>query len=123
MADSIFKKDGYGAYARAAETMSTQSETDFEWSVKLIGNLYFNVGIASNLKKSDSDIWEYDKNAIVYVSKYNSSIIQVGSKQIHQNLPEQKTGDVIQFRFEPQRKKLVIDLVRIKYFFVNSLCS
>ena len=35
------------AHARAADSMSTQSATGFEWSVKLIGGTNFYVGIAS----------------------------------------------------------------------------
>ena len=95
--------------------MSTQSETDFEWSVKLIGDEYFTVGIASQLKpEAHLYIRDYDKNAIVYYSNYRSPVIEVGKKHIaQQNLPAQNTGDIIKFRFEPQRKKLVIDLVRI----------
>ena len=93
--------------------MSTQSETDFEWSVKLIGDHWFYVGIASQLKWINSCIWAYDQNTILYCSNNGSPVFQIGSNRIHENLPEQKTGDVIKFRFEPQRKKLVIDLVRI----------
>ena len=114
MAGGKFEKDGCFAYARAKEIMSTQSETDFEWSVKLVGYQYFSVGIASQLKPEDSYISKYDNNAIVYYSNLLSPIIQVESiRTIHENLPEQNTGDVIKFRFETQRKKLVIDLVRI----------
>ena len=93
--------------------MSTHSETDFEWSVKLIGDRDFVVGIASQLKRESSWILEYDQNAILYCSNGDSSVIFIGSNVIHRNLPQQKYGDVIKFRFEPQRKKIVIDLVRI----------
>ena len=113
MTDGIFIRDGLSAYARAAEVMSTQSETDFEWSVKLIGDSFFNVGIGSQLKREDSAIFNYDQNAILYRSYSDSTVISIGSNKIHRNLPKQETGDVIKFRFEPQRKKLVIDLVRI----------
>ena len=114
MTDGIFKSNSYWAYARATETMSTQSETDFEWSVKLIGDCTFYVGIASQLKREDSCISHYDQNAILYNSNcYGHPVIRIGSNEIHEDLPYQRPGDVIQFRFEPQRKKLVIDLVRI----------
>ena len=114
MVDGIFKKAGRFAYARAGEVMSTQSETDFQWSVKLYGDEDFDVGIASQLKQEQSFISDYDQHAILY-SSYDrySPVITIGSNQIHKNLPEQKTGDVIRFSFQPQRKKLVIDLVRI----------
>ena len=114
MTNGLFKSnDKYCAYARAKEIMSTKSKTDFEWSVKLLGDRYFNVGIASQLKRENSQITNYDQNAILYFSDIGSSVIFIGSNVIHENLPEHKTGDVIKFRFEPQRKKLVIDLVRI----------
>ena len=119
MTDGIFKRNYDYAYARATEIMSTNSETDFEWSVKLIADLGFDVGIASKLKRENSYILEknhisdYDQNAILYCSNFGPSVILIGSNVIHRNLPEQKTGDVIKFRFESQRKKLVIDLVRI----------
>ena len=126
MTDGIFKENDCFAYARATEIMSTKSETDFEWSVKLIGHSFF-VGIASQLKREDSYVCNYDENAILYCSDNHSSVISIleintkykktfnqkRTKRIHKNLPKQKTGDVIKFRFEPQRKKLVIDLVRI----------
>ena len=113
MTDGIFKRNDPHAHARATEIMSTKSETDFEWSVKLIGDEWFYVGIASQLLRNDSWIWTYDQNAIHYFSNCNSPVIRIGSNNIYKNLPKQKTGDVIHLRFEPQRKKLVIHLVRI----------
>ena len=112
MTDGIFKRNDDCAYARASEIMSTHSETDFEWSVKLIGDRVFHVGIASQLKRENLWIWSYDQNAILYYSHYGPSSIRIGPNLIHENLPEQKTGDVCNFRFEHQRKKLVIELVR-----------
>ena len=121
MLDGIFKRNGFSAYARATEIMTTQSETDFEWSVKLIGDQHFIVGIASQLNPGEySYIRDYDPNAILYLSNDHSPVIQVESTDVifgDQSLPEQKTGDVIHFRFEPRRKKLVIDLVRIGNFY------
>ena len=117
MTDGIFKRHCDSvcypyAYARAAEVMSTQSETDFEWSVKLLADYFFDLGIASQLKRGHSLILTYDQNAILYVSCSGSPAIYMGNNGIHTGLPQQKTGDVIKFRFEPQRKKLVIALVR-----------
>jgi len=91
--------------------MSTQSATDFEWSVKLIGDGFFNVGIASQLKPESKNVTDYDKNAILYSSEGG---IKIGSKTIHLDRIGQKTGDVIRFRFQTQRKKLLIDLVRFR---------
>ena len=72
MTDGIFKCNYDFAYARATEIMSTQSETDFEWSVKLIGDGWFSVGIASQLKPENSWIWNYDQNAILYCSIFET---------------------------------------------------
>ena len=61
--------------------MSTHSPMDFEWSVKLIGGRDFSVGIASQLKREDLFIADYDRNAILYYS-YRGTLspeIQVGS--------------------------------------------
>ena len=67
MTDGIFKCNDYYAFARAKEIISTQSETDFEWSVKLIGDYLFYVGIASQLKRENLYICNYDKNSILYI--------------------------------------------------------
>ena len=93
--------------------MSTQSATDFEWSVKCIG-IHFRVGIASQLKTTAQRfIYDYDPNSILYYTNDDSPVIRVGSTVIHSNVPKRNIGDVIRFRFQPQAKKLLIDLVRI----------
>ena len=92
--------------------MSTQSVKDFEWSVKLIGDKNFHVGNASVLRSGES-ISFVDSNTILYSSNFDSPIIRIGTNTIHSNLPEQKTGDVIHFKFQPQKKKFMIELVRI----------
>ena len=111
--DGVFESDGFGS-ARAPEVMSTQSETDFEWSVKLIGEGDLIVGIASIEFLPGALIFEYDQNAILYTnSREFLSCISIGSSDVHRNLPKRKSGDVIRFRFQPRRKKFVIYLVRI----------
>ena len=98
--------------------MSTKSATGFEWCIKLIGSKDFYVGIASReLDRDQSLICDKDVKAILYNSNDNSPVIQTGTDVIHSNLLEQKTGDVIQFEFQPQTKKLVIELVRHFYRF------
>ena len=92
--------------------MSTRSATGFEWSIKLIGDTDFYVGIACELKREPALICDKDVKAILYYSNGNSPVIQIGTRVIHSNLLEQKTGDVIHFKFQPQAKKLVIELVR-----------
>ena len=106
--NNIFKPSDTCAYARASDVMSTQSSTNFEWSVKLIGT-WLNVGIASQLKPTNYHIYAYDQDSILY-SNWDETI-QMGSNTIHENVT--RTGDIIHFKFEPSRKKLVIDLVRI----------
>ena len=113
MTDGIFETNAPYSHARAREGMSTQSETDFEWSVKIIGDDFFEVGIASQLSQDDEMICSYDENAILYSCYGGPPLIATGRDETHIELPEHRTGDVIRFRFEPQRKKLVIDLVRI----------
>ena len=96
------------AYACASDVMSTQSSTNFEWSVQLIGD-GFHVGIASQLKPTNEVIHTYDQDSILY-SDYHETI-KMGSSTMHEKVA--RTGDIIHFKFEPSRKKLVIDLVRI----------
>ena len=117
MTNGKFKRLGDSACARAKNVFSTQSRTDFEWSVELFstyGITSFYVGIASQL---DHDSWivNADQNAILYNTNTSGDkpIIQSGGNTIHSNLRKHKTGDVIRFRFKPQTKKLLINLVRI----------
>ena len=110
--DGIFKRKGENAYARAAQVMSTQSDTEFEWSVKLIGSPPdFDFGIASKFDKSLRPEIYLDNNAIFYW--HGESTIGRGDNDTYHNIPKPKDGDVIRFRFQPQRKKLVFDFVRI----------
>ena len=111
MTNDIFKSLGIASYARAKNVFSTQSETDFEWSVKILSTDCY-VGIASKLERG-SWIVNVDQNAILYYSNGDTSIIQSGRNTIHSNLSQQKTGDVIRFTFQPHTKKLVINLVRV----------
>ena len=123
MTNGIFKSSEDIGYARALNVMSTHSPMDFEWSVKLIGGWDFSVGIASQLKREDLFIADYDPNAILYCS-YRGTLspeIQVGSHIIHRNLTNPEIGAIIRFRFQPHAKKLVIDLVRISNFQIVSL--
>ena len=108
----FFKRLDACSYARAADLMSTQSATGFEWSVRLIGSYSFYVGSASKVEQNNF-IYQTDQKAILYYSNKGSPAIAIGSNQIHTNLPQQKSGDVIRFKFQPETKKLVIELVRI----------
>ena len=115
MTNGIFKRtDTYG-YARAAVVMSTQSETVFEWSVKVLCNSPFRVGIACQLRQEAIEIYYYDENAILYGTHKGISNpgITVGSNQIHSYPAITKDGDVVHFRFQPKTKQLVVRLVRI----------
>ena len=109
MTDGVFQRDGpYAAYktyafARATEEMSTQSETDFEWSVKLHDSR-ISIGIASQLQRVEGDwIEEYDDNAIMLSMDADPTCITEGSCDIHSNVkPRPRPGDVIRFSFQPQ---------------------
>ena len=91
--------------------MSTESITAFEWSVKL-SDVRFFVGVASQLIPREDNIYKYDSNALFYYADNGSSSIKAGQETIHSNLCEYKTGDIVHFRFQPQKKKLVIDAVK-----------
>ena len=119
MTNGIFKRLGKLAHARAADVMSTRSATAFEWSVKLIGSRNFRVGISSLLKAMEVNISHYDQNAIFYSSW--SGTIEIGTNTVYSNLARQENEDVIRFRFQPNAKKLVIDLVRITKILLQSL--
>ena len=120
MTNRIFKRVGFTGYARSTNVMCTQSETDFEWSVQLVDiGGFLLAGIASELKPKKSYIWRYDQNSIL-VYKEGASVIKLGSETIHSNLTELYTGDIIRFNFQPQAKKLVIDLpVRTWYQLIS----
>ena len=91
--------------------MSTKSESVFEWSVKLFSKNYDNrVGIASQLKPESKNIFDYDKNAILYTSQHSG--ICIGSNIIH-STGYHKSGDIVHFRFQPQTKKFVVILVSL----------
>ena len=112
--DDIFRSSDYCGFARAANVMSTKSPTDFEWSVKIIADGGFCVGIASELQRKDHRVRidEYDENAILYggYTGYNMEIVH-GFESIHEDLKAHESGDIIRFRFQPKRKKLLIELV------------
>ena len=111
MTDGIFKVEGHFGYARATEIMSTQSSTGFEWSIKVMKDLIY-AGIASQFKPEANYIFNYDPTAITYSAWSYNGRIRLGSREIHSNLPGSKTGDIIRFQFQPERKKLVIHSVR-----------
>jgi len=98
--------------------MSTKSETDFEWSVKLFGGPNFSVGIASQFTDNDL-ICFYDQNAIMY-SSYNADI-RVGENPIHSNLMQHQSEDVIKFRFQPRTKKVLIVRTRNSFNWTLSI--
>ena len=94
--------------------MTTKSAADFEWCVKLMKTVKFNVGIASEHKQGDLNIVEYDKNAVFFTSYNGPPAIKIGSETIHSNFAMERSEHVIRFRFRPEQKKLVIDLVRVE---------
>ena len=113
MTNGVFQRINKFGFARAGDLMSTKSTADFEWCVKLMQTMHFNVGIASKHKRESSSICDYDQNAVLF-SAHNVSKVKIGSKTIHSNLLSAKPEDVIRFRFQPEQKKLVINLVRVE---------
>ena len=114
MTNGIFKSTSEWGYARVTTFMSTQSPTDFEWSVRLVRGGNFGVGIASQLTRENELIHTYDPNAILYRSfRGHKPDVKIGTDRIYPDVTEHKTGDVIRFRFQSHVKKLLIDLVRI----------
>ena len=113
----MFKKIQNFAYARAADVMSTQSANGFEWSVKFVGHSYFMAGITSRLEPGYF-LYNVDQNSILYDSNEKSPIIRIGSSKslTSPKLTQQKSGDVIHFKFQPQTRKLVIELVRVFFY-------
>ena len=88
--------------------MNTNSTTEYQWSVKLVGDQFFHVGIATKLKRCSEHIHKYDSNAIFY-----SSVGRVwdGQKNIFDPTHyQQESGDVISFKFHPKSKKLDVQL-------------
>ena len=113
MTNGIFKRSGYNSYARATTVMSTQSETVFAWSVKLIRGAHFAVGIASKLEK-DTCIYDFDREAILFHADGPFVDIRRGLTKTHSGLKPLHSGDVISFRFQPVIKKLIINWVRTR---------
>ena len=111
MTKDLFQRVDEYAHGRAETVMSTGSSTTFEWAVTLSGVRFF-AGIASQLRPECGNVYNYDKNAVLYYVDHETSLIRAGSRIIHSNLRKYKCGDIIRFRFQPQRKKLAIDAVR-----------
>ena len=106
---SIFRKIEHSiGSVRAPEIMNTQSTTEFQWSVKLIGTRLFNVGIATTLKRSKQHICTYDLEAIYYSSA--GYLWNVQKQKPIGDFDTQKSGDIISFKFQPQSKKLHVKL-------------
>ena len=111
MTNGIFQRVDDYAYARAADVMSTKSAIGFEWTVELIGHSSFVVGITSQLKPN-TYVLKTDPNSILYCSNNGLTVIYGSSKILYPDLKKQETGEIVHFKFQPQRKKLVIELVR-----------
>ena len=108
VADDVFKRTKAFAFGRATRIMNTKSRKDFEWSVKLIGDQHFHVGIATQLPNKGGHITGYDSEAILYSSDGN---IRVGNKTKYRMDVEQKSEDIINFIFRSRIRKLSITTV------------
>ena len=107
----------YG-YVRATTMMNSKSSNDFRWSVRLTGDTrkWIGLGIASNElvhNELSETIYKNDKNAIVYYPYFG--ILGSGKASspwsATQSIPKGKSGDEIQFRFQPKMKKFLISIV------------
>ena len=105
VADDVFARFKAFAFGRAAQIMNTKSRKDFEWSVKLIGDQHFHVGLATQFQNKGGHVTGYDNEAILYSSDGN---IRVGNKTKHRMDVEQKEDDIIHFIFQSRIKKLRI---------------
>ena len=108
VAADVFKRTKAFAFGRAGRRMSTKSRKDFEWSVKLIGDQHFHVGIATQFQNKGGHITGYDSEAILYSSDGN---IRVGNKTKYRMDVEQKSEDIVNFIFRSRIRKLSITTV------------
>ena len=115
VSNGIFVRTGPNACTRSRFVMNTESMFDIEWSIKLVGADFFYAGIASQLRMESANIKDYDEHAILYQS-YDTDVVKKGSHTIYDNLIDQKDGDIINFKFRPNSKKLIIELVRKRFF-------
>ena len=106
--DDVFKRTQAFAFARATQIMNTKSPKDFEWSVKLIGNEHFHVGIATQFQNKSGHIAGYDKDVIFYSS---DGKIRIGHEIKYIIEEKQESDDVINFRFQSRKKQLYIKIV------------
>ena len=116
MINGKFERLDRFAYARAQVVMSTQSATGFEWSVQLIGSS-FAVGIASKL--TPDTVIHADQESISLHSTSSFAYFRRGPIIIYSGLRKVQTGDVVGFKFQPDAKKLIINWVRSRDFFIN----
>ena len=96
-------------YARATEVMNTKSPFDFRWSIRVSGGTWISIGIASKLKKKDTFIGDYDKNAILFSPR--GWTVSKGDQTIQTEIAKDKYGGEIHFRFQPKLKKFSLSLV------------
>ena len=113
---SYYDGDKGSSFVRASNLMCTQSESVYEWSIKHFGpNERLLLGIASKIEPGEKCYM--DESAILYDTanrRFRSKSKFSNEKQIQRIIF--KTGDVIRFKFIPQRKKLIIDMVKNSNF-------
>ena len=107
-----FKTTEYYAFARVMDIMNTKSSQNFRWSMRLTGDGWIYIGIASKLERKNDCIENYDENSILF-SPFDKIICKGLSKHFPSNIAIAKSGDEIHFRFQPKLKKFSISMVNL----------
>ena len=105
--ENFTSTDEYG-FARATETMNSQSVKDFRWSIRITGDESIYIGIASKLQQKKW-IEDIDENSIMYFPY--SGDIYIEKDLFQETIFVAESGDAIHFRFQPKLKKFTISFV------------
>ena len=88
--------------------MNSQSTNAFRWSIRITGDNYIYIGIASKLRQLEW-IEDVDENAILYFP-YTGEIY-TENELFQDDIIKAKNGDEVHFRFQPKIKKFSISFV------------
>ena len=113
MKGESFKTTEELGVSRVMDIMNTKSSQNFRWSIRLTGNGWIYIGIASKLERMNDYIENYDRNSILFCP-LNRKIYKGSSRtnKLSDTITcTAKNGDEIHFRFQPKLKKFSISLV------------
>ena len=105
--ENFTSTDEFG-FSRATERMNSQSTNAFRWSIRITGDNYIYIGIASKLRQLEW-IEDVDENAILYFP-YTGEIY-TENELFQDDIIKAKNGDEVHFRFQPKIKKFSISFV------------